>query len=537
MWTPSRSFSAAARRSSLAVLTVAYLGAAAIVSLPAHAAPSGPAAVDHKHLRQQLDQRYEAFSISNGVLLKARQEKLGVRTVEVSGSDVVVNGAKVGPEVLRSWMGDNDSEPVLQLLSLSPADRQELFGFKRSASSTAPPAESPAIAPSVVEQDDEKVTTKEQRKAEKEKAKEEARRSDSDDESDMSVPPVPPVLPMPPVPDMPSMNTGSRVRFGGGVTVERTEVADDVVVFGGPVHVEGEVSHDVVSFGGTVRINGRVGGDVRAFGGSVHLGPRAEVMGDVSAGGGAVTREHGSRVHGSLTEGVAFPGFLMDDRHFPGLLPFGFGAAGHFAGLLIAAVLLLAVLLLARNSFERVDFELTTQPWKCLAVGVCAQVLFLPALVIVTVVLVISVIGCALILLYPVILVLLVLMALVGFASACHRVGRWLEARFGFQVASPWAALLLGFIAIEMWSFLAVLIGATGFHIFFVSHLLSLFGLAVRYVAWTSGFGGALLAYFRQRQLRRSGGLVAAGAVLAPMPPTSSTSSSTMPPPPPPALS
>jgi len=324
-------------------------------------------------------------------------------------------------------------------------------------------------------------------------------------------PPSPLAAPTPPTPPSPTVNTGSRVRLGGPVTVERNEIADDVAVFGGPVHVEGEVSHDVVAIGGSVRINGRVGGDVHSIGGGVHLGPRAEVMGDVTTAGGAVVREPGARVHGNVSEaGGPFPGIGWTGgpgwiHHGPFRLffPFGISVFSHVTGLLVLLLLASLAMLIARRSFERVDFELAARFWHALLAGFLAQLVFLPLLAVVTVVLAISIVGCALFLLYPVVFVMLVLVGVLGFSVACYRTGRWLEHRFEWRPASPWAALLIGFLAIEVWSLFGDIFG--GMRLYVLSAIFGSFGLAVRYVAWTSGFGAAILAYSRYRERRRAG--------------------------------
>jgi hypothetical protein len=536
MQTPSDRFSVWQHRAPAVVLALslaccvapaawAQAEGHAKVSKQASAAHGSLSAGDRKRLRQELEPRFEAFAITNGVLLRARQERLGVRTVEVSGDSVVVNGAKVGPEVLRSWMGDADADLILRLLSLPPGDRQEVFGFKRSATTTAPVIQNPEH-PSA----DERAAREEDETTEAPPRPTSPTPPTPPEPALAPTPPTPPTSPTPPTP--PAINTGSRVRFGGGVTVERNEVADDVVAFGGPVHVEGEVSHDVMSFGGSIRINGRVAGDVHSFGGGVHLGPHAEVMGDISSSGGGVTREPGSRVHGTISEGNPFSGLLFDGRRdhegfrrWPAgfLYPFGLGVGGRLSTLLMLAALVALAMLVARGTFERVDFELATQFWKALLAGILAQILFLPLLAVVSVVLLISVIGCALFLLYPIIFVALLLMALVGFAAACHRTGRWLETRFSWRLESPWAALFIGFVVIESWSLFAGMIRMGGSHLWAVAQMFSLFGFAVRYVAWTAGFGGALLAYSRQRRIRRSGVLTQPGEPMTssapPLPP------------------
>jgi hypothetical protein len=600
MWTPSDlSSTVRMRRAAQAFVFVPALCLVlgGLAELPAAAQPANGSAHgaasaslsagERRQLRQQLERRYEPLAILNGVLLKARQERLGVRTVEVSGDSIVVNGARVGAEVLRSWLGEGDAEPILRLQALPPADRQELFGLKRSISTpvATAPAASPragavgAVSPNAGETSGtqpgkagakagaarEQAGEAEGEAAGRRKTGEAAEEGESGKRPPLPESPEAPEAPQPPPavalpslpappspptpPSPPSINTGSRVRLGGPVTVEKNEVADDVAVFGGPIHVEGEVSHDVVAFGGSVRINGRVGGDVHSIGGGVHLGPHSEVMGDVSAVGGAIVREPGANVHGDVSEAGGVPGIGWNGsgepgrfRHWPFVLffPFGFSLFGRMSMLLIAALLVLLAMVAAKRPLERIDFELATQFWKALLAGFLAQLLFLPLLAVVSLVLVISIIGCALFLLYPVIFAGIIVVALVGFAAACYRTGRWLERRFDWQSSSPWVALLFGFIAIEVWSLIASIFGSSGLHVFFIAGMFSAFGLAVRYVAWTAGFGGAILAYSRHRARRRLEALGLAelprSPAPAPQPPPAAPRPLSPPEPPPPAV-
>ena len=141
-----------------------------------------------------------------------------------------------------------------------------------------------------------------------------------------SLPPMPPLAIAPPAPPaMPSISADDldpkeiqkRIRDGvrraqrrgkgahdvvargQSLEVKASEEVDNAVVYGGNLLVKGRVEEDAVAFGGTLEIYGVVEGDAHAFGGNVVLHEGATVEGDVSAIGGTVIRADGTLVEGS----------------------------------------------------------------------------------------------------------------------------------------------------------------------------------------------------------------------------------------------
>ncbi|HVG62923.1 MAG TPA: hypothetical protein VNA24_30445 [Hyalangium sp.] len=138
-------------------------------------------------------------------------------------------------------------------------------------------------------------------------------------------PPAPLMAPVPPVPPVPSISADDldpkeiqkRVRDGirraqrrgngahdvvargQSLEVKASEEVDNAVVYGGNLVVKGRVEEDAVAFGGNLDIYGVVEGDAHAFGGNVVLHEGAAVEGDVSAIGGTVIRKDGTLVEGS----------------------------------------------------------------------------------------------------------------------------------------------------------------------------------------------------------------------------------------------
>jgi hypothetical protein len=497
MWTPSEDFpgtrtvrrtvaaAALSLVSWLPVLSLAALPAAPALAAPAPQEAAAPAtAAGRAELRQQIERRYEVLPLADGELLKARQERLGVRSVELRGGSVAINGEAVNHKVLRDWLGEAEATPILQLAGLDQAAQRNLLGIE-DAGSLAPP-EAPVPAPGA--------------EAPVPDAALPAEAPPAPPAPDVSGLPAPPSPPEPP--EAPSGHTA--IKVAGSVTVEEGEVAEDVVVFGGPVRILGEVLGDVSSIGGPVTIEGKVGGSVSAVGNTVRLGPKAVVEGEITSVWGRVERAPGSRVGGKVSEisgsGVSSGGDRINWDGFDGGWPWLLGGVSDFVGAVLGLLMLglfaCLALLLARVPMARIEAKIASDPWPSLGVGLLALLggglLLLP----VTILLIITIVGCVVVLLYPVIFLFLLLGALLGYAAIALRVGRFLEARFNWQLGSPYLHILVGVAVIGLPSVLGHLVGlANGFFGFF-SGLLVFTGCVIELTVWLMGFGAFLLTRF-----------------------------------------
>jgi hypothetical protein len=246
-----------------------------------------------------------------------------------------------------------------------------------------------------------------------------------------------------------------------------------------------------------VTINGKVGGGVSAVAGSVHLGPKAVVDGDVTCVMGHIDAAPGSQIHGAKTE--VSPGDVLSGRHRHVDVEFWpFRGAFNFLGkvmvLVLLALLVCLVLLVARPTVERLDARVVAEPWKAGLVGFLSQIFFLPLLLVVTVVLAISIIGCAIILLYPFLFLALMVAGLVGYTAVAYRVGRIFELRFdrNFGSQGPYVTAIVGILAIEGLTLIGRLLDVASF-LSFIAALFLVIGSIVQYCAWTVGFGAFLL--------------------------------------------
>jgi hypothetical protein len=489
MWNPFGKHPAEHRGfKTLVVLIALALGAILAGAAPAQEKPavSSEAGLEAGGLRQQIEQRYQVLPIHGGVVLTPKQPRRGVQTIEVSGGDVAVNGERVNTRTLQDWLGE-DATPVLGLLNLDPGQRRALFGL--AAESGLPPAapEEPAATPA----------------------------------AGTPEPPTAPEAPEPPSApgSEPSIHSGERVRFGGSIVVEKDELAEEAVAIGGSVRVDGEVNRDAVAVGGPVRINGHVGGNVTSVGGTVHLGPEAVVEGDVTSVGGTIERAKGAQIHGSESE-VGMSPFRTgpwrhgwdddwDIDHDFGPFSF-FGASMRVFGSLVwlAALVLFSwlCLLLARGPMERVERRIAAEPWKAAGIGLAGSFALVPLLFVVGILLVITIIGCIFLLLYPVLAVVLFFVYLFAYATVALRVGRWMEERFSRRFGSPYLSVLVGVILLHGWSVIGQLLSLGPGLLDLFALMFKLFAFFITVGALMLGFGGILLVAFgSQTWLGRTG--------------------------------
>lgn len=486
MWTPSdrlaKLFGKRSLRLAAILLVHGCMAATPAIAAPAPQSAANPAASaeERAELRRSLESRYEVLPVTGGIALKPRQVRAGIRTIEVmTGQDVAVNGERVSARTLRDWLGE-DADAVLRLQSLSAAERRQMFGLD-DAVPVARGQEESTPEPA----------------AETETSEEEEPAATSDVDVDEVETPEAPEEPEAPARER-RHNASPRVNVGGSVRVEKDEVVEEAVAVGGSATVDGEVTDTVTAIGGPVRIQGRVGGDVTSVGSSVYLGPKAVVEGGVTSVGGSIHREPGSQIHGPTSEVSLWPSWTHGFGDGWGPWAFWGGVSDVMSSLMmliLMGLLTCLVLLVARGPLERVDRQLAAQPWQSALAGLAGFIFFWPLLLVVTVLLAITVIGCALFLLYPFLFLYLGLLLLLGYAAVAYRLGRWLEVRFNRSFGGPYAVALAGVVMIQIWSLLGEIFGMIPWLGFFAV-ITGLFGFLVQATAWIVGFGAVILSRF-----------------------------------------
>ena len=282
--------------------------------------------------------------------------------------------------------------------------------------------------------------------------------------------------------DRTEVTRGDRIRFGENLTIGLNErVEGDVAVFGGSADVEGEVTGDLVVFGGSLR-----------------LGPQAVLRGDVSVMGGGLDRAPGAQILGSINEMGRRRGMFRRGWWFPGVFGSFWSRIGSLAatGLRLALLVLLGIIAVAfgRNPIERIAARSSATMLRSGLIGLLAEILFLPVLILTIVVLAVSIVGIPLLALVPFAMLLLILVMLVGFLGLAYQIGQRIAARLVWIGRGPYAAVALGVVAIGALTLVAKIAGLAGGFLFGAP--LTALGYFVEYIAWTIGFGAAILAWY-----------------------------------------
>ena len=424
---------------ALAILTVALMARTAYI---VHAQTATAA-----ELRMQLAGKYDIVPLQQGIALVPKAANPRVRMVQVVNGAVTVDGDTLTAAQLRDRLGA-DAATIVQLTYLSAAEQRQLAAPEGATAAqpapgaTPPPTTTPAPAP---------------------------------------------------VPETPSRSvnrSGDIVRIGGGAVnvAENERVEGDVIAIGGPVTIDGEVTGDVVSV---------VGG--------LTLGPHAVVRGDVTAVGGPFKRDPQAQVFGKVNEvgiganGQTIPPYRINPRN----ILFGTFAsrvgtlATTIARLLMFMLFLLIVTAVGQRPVQQIAARIAAEPLRAGLVGLLAEILFVPVLVLTIIGLVISIIGIPLLILVPFGIVLVGVVMLVGFTGAAHIAGGWVLDRFGRTERNPYLVVATGLIVIAGVTLLgrlfALAVGGFGAPLYVAGYL-------IEYLAWTVGFGAAILAWLQTRR-------------------------------------
>jgi len=432
---------------ALAVLTVALMARTAYI-VHAQTATAG-------ELRTQLAGKYDVVPLQQGIALVPKAASARVRMIQIVNGAVTVDGDTLTAAQLRDRLGA-DAPAVIQLTYLSAAEQRELASPDAAASTPGVPA--PAPAPAVTP------------------------------------------APAPETPVRSVERRGDIVRIGGGaVTVAENE------------RVEG----DVVAIGGPVTINGEVTGDVVAVTGGLTLGPRAVVRGEVTAVGGPFKRDPQAQVMGKVNEvgidvnGQSIPPYRINPRNliFGPLASRVGNLTATIARVLMFMLFVLIVTAVGQRPVQQIAARIAAEPLRAGLVGLLAEILFLPVLVVTILALMISIIGIPLLVLVPFAIILLGVVMLVGFTGAATIVGDWTLTRFpirrslgeggGRTERNPYLVVAVGLVVIASVTLIgrlfALAVGGFGAPLYAVGYL-------IEYLAWTVGFGASILAWLHMRR-------------------------------------
>jgi hypothetical protein len=414
---------------------------------------------DLAQLKDRAEQRFQVVPLRRGLMLVPKADTARVRSIEIADGQVLVDGTPVTGRELRDRIG-NDADVVGQLSFLDAASRRLMFPEIPAAPRPPEPPTSPSVPVG---------------------------------------PAVPSVTTAPPRPVDSGWNETARHRRGGA----RFRLGGDVSVKAGEA-----VGSDVVVVLGSAHVDGRVDGDVVAVGGSVYLGPKADVQGSVTTVGGQVVRDAGAQVSGEINEvRASAPTFgpFVRIRPWREWTWFGspFGAPADLIGTIvrIGLVGLFAALLVAMvpGPVRRVADRVRNEPWRAGLVGLAAQLLFIPLLVLTVVILAVSIIGIPLLLLVPFGLVVMLIGFLLGFAGTGCAVGELIGRRGPGNAQTLLVSLVVGLAIIWGLTVVARVAGLGGLPIRMLVGIVLFVGFLLEYLAWTVGFGAVLLSRFGRR--------------------------------------
>jgi hypothetical protein len=405
-----------------------------VFGVPRHAA-AAPAQVEASNdatLRDRVLERFDVRGLQDGISLIPRTPLAGVRLIDIAGGTVSINGQTVTGGELQDRLGQ-EAATVLQLSYLSDPDRLALFGL------SVP--EGTAVAP-----------------------------------------PAPP--PAPRVP-LRRGNSRDRVRILGDATVAAGET----------------LPGDLVVVGGRAEVDGMVDGDVVVVAGSLRLGEGADVRGDVVAVAAQLDRAPGARVGGEVVDlGLNNVQFRIGDvelRNPLRLRP----RVPRFAGILttllrLGLLVILGWLLVAvaGRPVDRIAARAAAEPLKAGVVGLLVELLFVPVLIVVSVLLAASIIGIPLLVLIPVAIIVMVVALLIGFTGVALRVGRWMGARIGADHLEAYGAMTLGMVVLLSLALAARFASLAGGLTAGLGMAVAMLAFCVEYAAWTVGLGAAVLA-------------------------------------------
>jgi hypothetical protein len=150
-----------------------------------------------------------------------------------------------------------------------------------------------------------------------------------------------------------------------------------------------------------------------------------------------------------------------------------------------------------QRQVQQIAARIAAEPVRAGLVGLLAEILFVPVLVVTIVALVISILGIPLLILVPFGIILVGVVMLVGYTAAAHIAGGWALDRVGRSERNPYVVVAIGIAVIAgitlIGRLLALAVGGFGAPLYFA-------GYVIEYLAWTIGFGAAIQTWIQMRR-------------------------------------
>jgi hypothetical protein len=257
----------------------------------------------------------------------------------------------------------------------------------------------------------------------------------------------------------------------------------------------------IVVVGGSATIDGRAEDDVVVIGGSLRVGPTGVVGGEATSVGGRVIVDPAGQVLGQVDETVVdWPSLDFGW----GTVSDGWWAVASFGAMLgrLGMVLVVSLLItwIGPGWTGRIGVRVSDAPAASLFTGLATQLLFVPFVIVVSIILAVSIVGIPVLLLgMPLFLAGTALLWIAGFAGVVGRLGARLRGQASGYSMSPTLDLLTGFAVVSMLTVTAHVLALGPWWTTPTAVALNLTGTIVEWVVWTLGLGAAMTSYLARR--------------------------------------
>ena len=300
---------------------------------------------------------------------------------------------------------------------------------------------------------------------------------------------------------------GARILIGKDYTLpEGSTASESIIVVGGDATIDGTAENDVLMVGGRLRI-----------------GPTAVIQGDVATIGGRLDLDPSARIEGDVnTARIGWPDWSW--RGWSDLPDIGGiwweGAAfaftiGRFVLVLLLSILLVAV---APRRTGSIAARLSTGPVVSAMAGFAAEIFFAPALILLAVALIITIVGIPLLAGLPFLIAAFGLLWIAGYATVAGVLGARLRGRDWYVGGLRPLDVVVGSLVLSSVSMFGQMLLMSSWPGPFAM-LVRGTGWTIEYLAWTIGLGAALTAWMRPRGF----GARSAPPVIPPLPTPSPT--------------
>src|SRR4029453_4149547 len=213
--------------------------------------------------------------------------------------------------------------------------------------------------------------------------------------------------------------------------------------------------------------------------------PRRPFQRSVPADSGGGRGRGGGKVVDGGAGNFDFSRMRWDRFPFGRALTFApfFGAAAGLiafmstlARVVVLCVLPSLVLLVGRGYVERVGARAIAEPVKAGAIGLLAQLLFIPLLFVTVLLLIVTIIGIPLLVLVPFAILALAVVGLVGFTAITYSLGRFASERLSWNIENPYLVAVTGIVVLLSPVLIARLLGLAEWMLFPITGALAFCG-------------------------------------------------------------